>query len=82
MSNPTALWHGLRIVESPHLTKSVNRVVPRSFRERWFSRPWCPWVREKTVTVQEPDPQCYVMGNTVVMHPSAARALKEQSRHV
>ena len=48
-------WNG-RFMRNPHMTVPKSRL--RTWRERFFTRPWCPW---KPVQMwQVPDPNVYV----------------------
>ena len=65
--------------ESQRLT--VPDMQPRSFRERWLTWPWRPWVKEKRVGLK-PDPNVYTLGGThyptyVLGHPQIIQALRE-----
>jgi hypothetical protein len=62
---------GLHVMESVHLTQTEEREVKRSWRERLLSWPWCPWRSHKTISVEVPDPNFYMIGgHTVVCHPA------------
>ena len=70
------------IIESNHCTISEQRRVPRSWKERLFSRPWRPLQTHKTITVQVPDPHVYMLeglrGPLLICHPITAITLREQ----
>jgi len=79
-------WEGVRslygldgysIVESPHCTKSEERTITRSWRERLFSWPWRPWQTMKTVTVQVADEYIYVTDGMIMCHPVIAQQLRD-----
>jgi hypothetical protein len=57
----------LPVYITPYATKDVEEEVPRSFRERWFTRPWRPLVKTKTVTRQ--CPAIYKLLNAYYAHP-------------
>lgn len=42
----------------------------RSWKERLFSRPWTPWVAEKTIMVPNYKPAIYRVGDKIVYHPA------------
>lgn len=42
----------------------------RSWKERLFSRPWTPWVTEKTIMVPNYKPAIYRVGDKIVYHPA------------
>jgi predicted membrane-bound mannosyltransferase len=68
---------GLRIIESPLLTKDEQRTVGRPWRERLFTRPWRPWQATKTVTVLVPSDQILrTPDNVLIMHPATADRLR------
>ena len=67
--------NGLKFITSNILTiPGEPYQVKRTFKERFFSRPWRPLQAEKTIVPQIPDPKAVFMGNTVVMHPVVLRA--------
>ena len=54
--------------------------VERSFYDRWFSWPWCPWKKTRTYTPRLPDPRLYKMSDTldgecIAGHPETLLAL-------
>lgn len=61
---------GYEIVQTIHLTKVVSRVVERTWKERWFSLPWHPFQKTKTVVESIPDPDMYTSGHTIFVHPA------------
>jgi hypothetical protein len=72
----------IQIIESVHLTVTVEKTVKRTWRERMFTWPWKPWEDTKTIQVQEPDPKFYVMtqhgSRTIVCHPARAAQLRDE----
>lgn len=68
-------FSGIEILTSPYLTEPESRVVARTWRERLGSWPWRPWVREKTIVVQVPSKQVYMLNGKAVMHPEQLRTL-------
>lgn len=74
----TIYSYGLRVMESPWLTVEREEIERRSWKERLFSWPWVPWVKEKTVVYRDPDPNFYYDGDFVVYcHPAMAAQLRE-----
>lgn len=58
----------------------------RTWRERWCSRPWRPWVREQVELVPDPVLLYDVNRRLYIGHPATIRAAKalwkEQARRV
>lgn len=55
--------------------------VGRTFHDRWFTRPWRPWVKTRMYTPRIPDNRLYVMEDTLdsklmVMHPETLRHVR------
>jgi hypothetical protein len=50
--------------------------VNRSFRERFLTLPWKPWVINKEIEVPNYVPAMYKIGNTLVCHPSLEQELR------
>jgi hypothetical protein len=67
---------GLRIIESPLLTKDEQRTVGRSWRERLWSWPWRPWQATKVITVLVPSDQILRTPGALIMHPMMAERLR------
>lgn len=67
---------GMPVRFSEYLTKPEERIVSRSWRERWLSWPWRPWVATRTLTVQVPSNEALMVGGYLVMHPQAFKALQ------
>ncbi len=68
---------GMTIIESPFLTKEEQEIVPRTWRERLFTRPWRLFEKTKTVTVRVPDPDLYSVAGMVYGHPVTVARLRE-----
>ena len=65
--------HGVTIYEDVNVCDRIVRVRP--WRERLFTRPWRPWIRQ---AVQH-KPTCYRLDDHVfVAHPSFAWELKRR----
>lgn len=75
------VFDGYRVIESVYLTEAGEPYqVPRSWKERLFSRPWQPLKRTRTVTPQVPMKGGVRFGNgTILMHPETVRHIREQS---
>jgi hypothetical protein len=71
---------GFDIVESEHLTETEQKEVERTFRERFFSWPWRPWQKTKTVYYSVPKREIYVLQKErkVICHPAIANELRLQ----
>ena len=59
-----------------------TKTVRRTWKERLFSLPWTPLIKLKEITekiqTQLPDPNLYVIGNTIIVgHPSTVLKLKK-----
>ncbi len=66
--------NGFDIIESITITKDGPPVeVPRTWRERLFTRPWRPRQRTKTVTTKVPAIWLDNNNRTVYMHPAMKR---------
>jgi hypothetical protein len=76
--NPLSTFAGLRVIESVWLTEAGEPYqIRRSWKERWFSRPWRPLQRTRTVVPQVPMKGGYRLNNdTIVMHPEIIRELR------
>lgn len=74
---------GLQVIEDPNMTEpGAPIVVLRTFRERWFSRPWRPFRYTKTIVPQVPMRTTYVLEDRfVIMHPAMAARLRQEVRH-
>jgi len=67
---PTLPRMGIKIITSPHMT--YPKEVPRTLRERLFTRPWKPL--RKTKIIQVPSKEAYQLSeDTFVMHPEIQR---------
>jgi len=71
---------GMKVITSEWLTEPGEPVqVPRTWRERLFTRPWQPWRATRTHIPQVPSTQGYIInGDTVVLHPVRFEQLKRQ----
>lgn len=81
---------GVKVYANDQLTISVTHSRDRTWRERLFSWPWRPWVREAWWTEQEPDPAIYMVdideylafaggakiGKTAIMHPRTLEIIR------
>lgn len=72
-------FQGLKVIVNPNLTKpGPPEQVRRTWRERWTTWPWRPWVATKTVVPQVPDDQVYQVRGAFVMHPAVYHQLKAE----
>jgi len=65
----------LNIIPVFHLYESKNKIVKRIFKERWFTRPWHPFKKNKTIIEHVPMNTMYIHHNTVYMHPEIMKKL-------
>ena len=71
-------FNGLQVITSVNLTVPGEPVeIPRSWRERLFTRPWQPLKRTRTVTPQIPHPGALIMRDKILMHPATYQKLKD-----
>lgn len=74
---PNAL-EGYELVEDPTLLQQVGvQQVKRSFSERFFSLPWCPWQVAREEPVYGPSDDFVVTETSVIGHPERIQALRE-----
>ena len=76
-----SFYNSMQMVESVHAVEEDGTrplTVKRSFKERFLSLPWRPWVSTKVIQVPNYKPAIYVTGNKIVYHP-ALKARIEQS---
>jgi hypothetical protein len=72
--------YGLKIYENPNLTVPGPPIqVPRTWKERFFSKPWKPWQATKTIVPMVPSKQIIKLPDgALVMHPEMHRELRKQ----
>ena len=79
---PQILGMRFRLVESPFIVKEFYRLVPRTWRERLFSRPWRPLVGIKEVIDYVPMEKVAIIENggqtLVIGHPKVILNLVAQ----
>jgi len=70
---------GIKIIED------INMVVPgepyekqRTFKERWFTLPWRPFKKTKTIVPMVPSKEIICWENNFVMHPTAKEAILQE----
>lgn len=75
----TQLFNGFRVLESNALEQDGEPyTVHRTWRQRWLSRPWRPWLRTYVVVPSVPyRGAVQISPTTLVMHPATLRALRE-----
>ena len=71
-----SFW-GYSVVETAWCTVSEYREISRSLYERFFTRPWRPLAKTKTVVVQVPHPDVFVMGTQIFGHPATIAKLRD-----
>ena len=67
---------GYRIYTNPQLTEVETYELERTVRERWFSLPFRPWVKLKTVSRTVPSKKLIVQNKVIVVHPAMLDQLK------
>lgn len=74
----------VKIVVSLHMIEDGDPCeVPRTWRERLFSRPWQPLMATRTVLPKRPRRDVLKMPDgSLVMHPELAEELKRQVPNV
>ena len=50
-------------------------MVTRSFRDRFFTLPWRPWVVKKEIQVTKYKPAIFQIGDIIFFHPSLEKQL-------
>jgi hypothetical protein len=73
--------YGYKFIESWLMTEPGKPYdVPRTWKERWFTRPWRPWKRTKTITPQVPMRRFFIdsIRRTITGHPETIRAVKTE----
>lgn len=68
--------NGFKIVTDAGLTQPEKRIVDRTWKERLFSWPWTPFIKQKVIIVHVPSKEVYSMNGTIIMHPSVFSDLK------
>ena len=64
-----------KIIEDDTLVDRVEHVVGLTWPQRLFSWPWRPWVKTRSWFTHVPSAQMVKIGDTIHMHPEAARNL-------
>lgn len=54
------------------------REVPRTWRERLYDWPWCPWQATRTERRWEPMGKAIYTGRNFIVHPHHAHRLRSQ----
>ena len=70
-------YRGMPIIESLYSTILEPRTVKRTLKERFFSLPWKPWVKEKEILVNVPNPDVFIINGSIVGHPATIARLRE-----
>ena len=71
---------GIQIIEDVNMVDSHSR--PKTWRERWLSWPWRPWV--KHVVWQTPSDKIYLVNmdgikEKLICHPATTKTIREIS---
>ena len=74
---------GIQIIEDANMVDSHSR--PKTWRERWLSWPWRPWV--KHVVWQTPSEKIYLLNvskfkERLICHPAMTEKLNEIGRGI
>ena len=64
------IYDGIIFLSSSLFLDTKEEVVTRTWRERLFSKPWRPLVKEKTLRYQVPMETVTVLGNKAIGHPA------------
>jgi len=71
--------YGKKVVLNENLVVPVNVEIKRTWKERFFSRPWRPLKATKIMIKYKPSPDIMVVGNdTWIMHPDTMAKIAEQ----
>jgi hypothetical protein len=72
-------FNGLRVMVSAHAEKDGDPVVVRrSWRDRWLSWPWRPWVAQRTHIPRVP--AMFQTREGLLVHPALIPALRAAAR--
>jgi len=72
---------GFKVIEDINMTKEGEPYdVKRTLRERFFTRPFRPFVKTYSVTPMIPRTDILRMGNTLIMHPAQVDKLREPTK--
>lgn len=75
MYKPQSYLNGFTVTYSEYLTKDGEpQEIKRTLKERWFTRPWNPLKKTRTVIPQVPRKEFVMFNNTICAHP----ALKDE----
>lgn len=55
----------------------IHREVDRDWRERWFSRPWRPFKKTRTVVETVASDRVLVLDGTIFCHPDLAEKINQ-----
>jgi hypothetical protein len=67
---------GMPVITSPYALVEEEELRERSFRERFFSRPWRPFTRYEIRTKQVPG--AFLVYNTLYAHPDCVEHLCDE----
>ena len=72
------LFGGYKLVASDLLVEYTSREVPRSIKERLFTRPWRPFKKTKTIHYTEPKMDVLVSTSerSIIAHPVVIERLR------
>jgi hypothetical protein len=71
---------GYKIIEDSDMLKPETKIVPRTWKERFFSFPFNPIQKTKKTVEYVPDSQMVVIekSRTIFMHPTVLEKLKDK----
>jgi len=74
-----AMLGPLRLIESPLMVKRVEKTVPRTWKQRFFERPWRPWQKIRIQIEMVPMEKVYMInGEMIIGHPATIQKIKEE----
>ncbi len=77
MNDPN-YFNGIRVIESTYLVEDGTPYQRRrTWRERFFGRPWRPWAATCTVVPKVPSREVIMLNpGTMVVHPQTLRTMR------
>jgi hypothetical protein len=74
-----AMLGPLKLIESPLMVKRVEKIVPRTWKERLFERPWRPWQKIRIQIEIVPMKEVYMIdGKRIIGHPATIRKIRDE----
>ena len=69
---------GMSLFKNPSMVVQRNEIIRRTWKERFFSLPWRPWIATRLIIHYDPDPRVYIYGNRLIAHPDIIEKLINQ----